>query len=311
MAEDIIKPETFIFEENGYSVYETDAGDGMSNFIVYYNNDHYVGEFEDIALTDADKQNFKNTFAYEMFLDLIYSFEHDDYMSGWKYSDADRDTLDDDDIKWLSSYKYDEPKLSPEEEKALVESLCKSDTIVFHQTDPTTVMLDPIYEGKGFDVYKGSMWRGELSREAIHELIRRHSRVVCLGHGTPSGLLSGVIGKEEVPLLKDKKIFSMWCYAATFWKNNGFEGHGILTSDNFPSEVWECKSACDADVSKEWIFDNMMLAGEVAGRAMDLAWDNPQAGCDLFRKEYSEKSEIHTEDERKVVEFNTNSMQVV
>ena len=115
MAEDIIKPETFIFEENGYSVYETDAGDGMSNFIVYYNNDHYVGEFEDIALTDADKQNFKNTFAYEMFLDLIYSFEHDDYMSGWKYSDADRDTLDDDDIKWLSSYKYDEPKLSPEE----------------------------------------------------------------------------------------------------------------------------------------------------------------------------------------------------
>ena len=155
------------------------------------------------------------------------------------------------------------------------------------------------------------MWRGDLSRDAIHELIERHDRIVCLGHGTPSGLLSGVIGKEEVPYLKDKKIFSMWCYAATFWKNNGFSGHGILTSDNFPSEVQECKAACDATVTADWIFDNMMLAGEIAGKAMDIAWDDPERGCKIFRKEYSEKSKIENADEQAVVDFNTNSMQVV
>lgn len=296
-----------IFEENGYSVYEEKATDGMSNFIIYDDMDNYIGEFEDLSLTDADKKDFKNSYAYQLFLDTINDFEK------WSYDSDKWGDLTDLDYKWLKSNTYYEPKskLSAEEEKALVDSLCKSDTIVFHQTDPTTVMLDPIYEGKGFDVYKDSMWGGDLSRESIHELIRRHDRIVCLGHGTPRGLLSGVIGEDEVPLLKDKKIFSMWCYAATFWKKNGFAGHGILTSDNFPSEVWECRAACDAEVSAEWIFDNMMLAGEIAGKAMDMAWENPEAACEFFRKEYSEKSKIDTEDERKVVDFNTNSMQVV
>ena len=303
---DFVSEGELVFEENGYSVFEDVGTDGMSTFIIYDSLDNYIGEFEDFTLTEEDKKNFKDTYAYQLFIDTIDEFEH------WM-SDAKDDYLNDLDYKWLKSNTYYEPnsKLTPEEEKELVESLCKSDTIVFHQEDPTTIMLNPIYEGKGFDVYKGSMWSGDLSRESIHELIKRHNRVVCLGHGTPSGLLSGVIGSEEVPLLKDKKIFSMWCYAATFWKKHGFTGHGILTSDNFPSEVWECKSACNSDVSKEWIFDNMMLAGEIAGKAMDMCWDNPEAACEFFRKEYSEKSTINTEDEKRVVNFNTNSMQVV
>lgn len=296
-------------EETGYVLTEQpDAFDpDTSVFIVYDEFGNYVDEFTDQVLTDDERKDanaFKDTYVYNTFKSIADSFGS---MGIWRDSDS---------FDWYKDYKPktltpEEQKAKAEEEAKLVESLCKSDTIVFHQTDPTTVMLDPIYAGKGFDVYKGSEWSGPLSKESIHELIRRHDRIVCLGHGTPSGLLSGVIGAEEVPLLKDKKIFSMWCYAATFWKKHGFEGHGILTSDNFPSEVWECRAACDAEVSKEWIFDNMMLAGEIAGRAMDIAWDNPQAGCDLFRKEYSEQSEITTEDERKVVEFNTNSMQVV
>lgn len=303
---DFVNEGELVFEENGYSVFEDVGTDGMSTFIIYDSLDNYIGEFEDFTLTDEDKKNFKDTYAYDLFMDTIDEFEH------WE-SDAKDDYLNDLDYKWLKSNTHYEPKskLTPEEEKELVESLCKSDTIVFHQEDPTTVMLNPIYEGKGFDVYKGSMWSGDLSRESIHELIKRHDRIVCLGHGTPSGLLSGVIGAEEVPLLKDKKIFSMWCYAATFWKKHGFTGHGILTSDNFPSEVWECRAACGSEVSKEWIFDNMMLAGEIAGKAMDMCWDNPEAACEYFRKEYSEKSTINNEDEKRVVEFNTNSMQVV
>ena len=316
----------------GYVLTEQPVEDGMSLFIIYDDFGNYIDEFEDLTLTDSDKSNFKDTTAYNTFISLVDAFE-----SG-AYSDIDYDFTkssknktnydswssrwDDDWLDGITSTntpkKYELQPLTPEQkaeqerkQNELVESLCKSDTIVFHQTDPTTVMLDPIYEGKGWDVYKGSAWRGELDIEHIHELIKRHDKIVCLGHGTPRGLLSGIIGADEVPLLKDKKIFSMWCYAATFWKDNGFEGHGILTSDNFPSEVWECKAACNADVSKEWIYDNMMLAGEIAGKAIDISWNNPEQACELFRKEYSEKSKITTEDERKVVEFNTYSMQVV
>lgn len=303
----------------GYILTEQPGEDGMSTFIIYDDFGNYIDEFEDLSLTDEDKKDFEKTYAYETFIDLVNAFEtgaysHIDYDFTKKDDDWDDSWVD----RWSKSQKYELKPLTPEEKAAeekkqneLVESLCKSDTIVFHQTDPTTVMLDPIYEGKGWDVYKGSEWSGQLDTEHIHELIRRHDKIVCLGHGTPRGLLSGIIGAEEVPLLKDKKIFSMWCYAATFWKNNGFQGHGILTSDNFPSEVWECKSACNADVSAEWIFDNMMLAGEIAGKAVDMCWDNPEGACEFFRKEYSEKSKITTDDERKVVDFNTNSMQVV
>ena len=305
-----IYAEQIIYEDAGFSLTEMPIEDGMSLFTVYDKNGKEVEEFEEVTLTDEERDDIKGTPVYDKFIDILswasYNLydDDDDFLDNYYYQSS----LFDD------KYPIVPKEKTPEEiaaEKEMVESLCKSDTIVFHQTDPTTVMLDPIYEGKGFDVYKGSEWRGPLSKESIHELIRRHDRIICLGHGTSGGLLSGIIGSEEVPLLKDKKIFSMWCYAATFWKKHGFSGHGILTSDNFPSEVWECKAACNATVSADWIYDNMVLAGKIAGKAMDIGWENPEAGCELFRKEYSEQSDIKTEDERKVVEFNTNSMQVV
>jgi hypothetical protein len=302
---DFMNESELVFEENGYSVFEEVGTDGMSTFIVYDYLDNYIGEFEDFTLTDEDKKNFKDTYAYELFMDTIDEFEH------WE-SDAKDDYLNDLDYKWLKSNTYYEPKsqLTLEEEKELVESLCKSDTIVFHQEDPTTVMLNPIYEGKGFDVYKGSMWSGDLSRKSIHELIKRHDKVVCLGHGTPSGLLSGVIGAEEAKLLKEKKVFALWCYAATYFKKHGFQGHGVLCSDNAPSEVWEAKAACNADVSKEWIYDNMLYWSECLEHVLELSWTNPEEACRLAQEEYS-KAKADTPDEKKVVEFNTNTLQVV
>ena len=335
LKEDITEADvdgTIVYRDSlrGYVVTEQPEEDGMSLYTIYDDlSGYWCDEFTDLSLSEEDKKNFEKSKLFNIYLDVVDSLEYgyydDDEFTKTKSKDnreVDYDFTRDDDSwldKWSSKYnKYELKPLSPEEQAAekkkqdeLVETLCKSDTIVFHQTDPTTVMLDPIYEGKGWDVYKGSEWSGPLDVEHIHELIKRHEKIVCLGHGTPRGLLSGIIGEDEVPLLKDKKIFSMWCYAATFWKKNGFQGHGILTSDNFPSEVWECKSACNANVSSDWIFDNMMLAGEVAGKAIDISWEDPEAACELFRKEYSEQSKITTEDERKVVDFNTNSMQVV
>ena len=237
-----------------------------------------------------------------MFRDVIESFNFTD--SGPFFFFGDEGSYPKHDVKSLSP---EEMAAKLEAEKPIVEGLCKSDTIVFHQEDPTTVMLNPIYEGRGWDVYKGSEWSGPLSRESLDELMRRYDRILFLGHGTPGGLMSGVVGREQVPLLKGKKVFTLWCYAATFLKNNGL--HGFMCSDNCPSEVWECKAACDADVSKEWIYDNMLYLSEVLKDVVELSFTDPHKAVDIARDRYS-KAEASTEDEKKVVEFNTNTLQV-
>ena len=294
---DLGPTEEVIFEEDGYILTEEPGVDGMSTYIIYDEMGNYVDEFEEMSLTDREKEDIKNSYVYTIFGDIIDSF-----ISGrWKDFGFD-------DYPSARTYYFDEPAAkSPEEERELIESLCKSDTIVFHMKDPTTVMLDPIYEGRGFDVYQGSSWSGGLSREGIHELIRRHDKIMCLGHGTPHGLIGGTIGSSEVPLLKDKKIFALWCYAATFLKNNNLHGH--LCSDMCPSEVSECKWTCDADVSAEWIYNNMLYLSECLRDVVDLSWTNPQEAVKQAKEKYS-KSSATTDDEKRVVEFNTNTLQV-
>lgn len=304
---DLAPNETVILEENGYVLTEIPDSDGISIYTVYDDMGNYIDEFEDESLNGEKINSPKGSYIYEMFKDVIEDWDRYADWHSW-------DNLDDADYKWLKASSSYEPKqkLSKEGEKALVDSLCKSDTIVFHQQDPTTTMLDPIYEGRGWDVYKESMWGGSLSRESIHELIKRHDKVLCLGHGTPGGLLSGVIGSEEAELLKEKKVFALWCYAATYFKKHGFQGHGVLCSDNAPSEVWECRAACDAEVSADWIYNNMLYWSECLKDVIDLCWDNPEEACRIAREKYHKAiDDCKTEDERKVVEFNTNTLQVV
>ena len=301
---------TLVLEETGYKLYEDKDAYGESTFLVYSDAGDYICEFEGKSLTDEqlkNKRELRKTKVYDQFLDIIDDFEQWD--SDWL---SDGGKLDDSDMNWLKWTAPEKQEMDPEAKKELMDSLCKSDTIVFHQTDPTTVMLDPIYEGRGWDVYKDSMWSGPLEREDIHELIKKHDKIVCLGHGTPNGLLSGIIGSSEAEILKEKKVFALWCYAATYFKNHGFQGHGVLCSDNAPSEVWECKAACNADVSADWIYNNMLYWSECLKDVIEMGWDNPEEACHIARENYHKAiDDCKTEDERKVVEFNTNTLQVV
>ena len=43
---------------------------------------------------------------------------------------------------------------------------------------------------------------------------------------------------------------------------------------------------------------------------IDLIWDNPEEACRKAREMYS-KSEVNNKEEQKVVDFNTNTLQVV
>ena len=296
-----------IAQYDDYSLTETTLGDGMSHYEVVDGTGDVRGDFHDVTLTDSERVNVEGTGVYETFLDIIdeVHIESGDY----DYDGDDGDAFSPTSI--ASSYIGYDADYGSERDEATVESLCKSDTIVFHLDDPSTVMLRPIYEGKGWDVYTGSPWGG-LCMEDVHELIRRHDKIICLGHGTPRGLIGGNIGPDEVPLLKGKRVFALWCYAATFFRNSGMSGQGILCSDNAPSEVWECEAACGAEVSARWIYDNITYWGECLADVLEMSWTDPQRACELARKNYHKSyAYCRTDDERKVVEFNTNTIQVV
>lgn len=307
-------PDSLMEDEAEYSIYSPEG--------------YYIDTFTDDALDwsdDGADMSDKKKAVLDKFFDIVTDYSDEPSRFGWEDSYVTDARLlaksyynDDYDDQYEYDYKarnWKPREKSPEEieqerrqMEELLESLCKSDTIVFHMDDPSTVMLKPIYEGQGWDVYTGSGWG--MPKEFFHELIKRHDKVMCLGHGTPMGLIGGVIGRAEVPLLKEKKIFALWCYAATFFKDNGFEGHGVFCSDNCPSEVWECRVACDATVSAEWILNNMYYLSDCIKGVLDLIWDNPEEACRRAKEAYS-KAEATTEDEKKVVEFNTNTLQVV
>ncbi len=293
--------------ELAYDVPETITDDEEFNedtvFFIYSSNGELMETFPLMDFmhdcNDIEEAVEKVRKAFKEEVDFYIEDTDDD---GWYNSD--------DWTKSSVNYDYTMPeKMSKEEEAKMVESLCKSDTIVFHKEDSSTDMLKPIYEGRGWDVYTGTTYNG-LSIESVHELIKRHDKILFLGHGTPSGLIGGNMTYQEIPLIKDKKVFALWCYAATFFKRNGCEGKGIFCSDNAPSEVWECKAACGANVSADWILNNMYYLSDCIKDVIDLAFEDPNEACRRAKEAYS-KAEASTADEKKVVKFNTDTLQVV
>lgn len=280
-------------KDTGCTITETpdEVDADVSNYIVYLEDGSYLGEFTDARLTDEEKADFESTDVYVRFQDIWNEFCYDYYMPEFGETHVPE--------VWHGA----EPK---EDELEEIERLCKSDTIVFHKDDPSTVMLRPIYAGRGWDVYTGTTYNG-LSKAAVNELIKRHDKILFMGHGTPYGLIGGNMDAENSHLIKDKKVFALWCYAATFLKSQGL--HGIFCSDNCPSESIECRIVCNADVSEKWIFDNMVYFSECIRDVIDICWDNPEEACRKAREAYS-KAKADTPDEKKVVEFNTNTLQV-
>ena len=282
-----------------------------------------------INCLDMPISKIKTTPVYTKFLDEIDGIE--DYLAGIstskRYSYYDYD--DDDDSFWndlridfdkqtntngkysnysfgnynYTPYKYTPPKKST----GFLDKLNKSDTLVIHCKDASTEMLAQIYEGKNWDVLRD----GNIDKAELHELIRNHDKIICLGHGTPSGLINKqgygyVIGDEEAKLLKDKTLFIIWCYAATFGKKHGL--HGFFT-DNCPSEVWEVSAAGihDKVYTKEYVLENITYWSKLCADVVDKALNgDPQGAVDYVRKNYIEKFGHDG-----LTEFNANTTQVI
>lgn len=179
------------------------------------------------------------------------------------------------------NYNYYEPKRST----GFLDKLNKSDTLVIHCKDSTTEMLCQVYEGKNWDVLRD----GNIDKNELHELIKSHDYIVCLGHGTPGGLINKqgggyTIGEEEAPLLREKKgLFFIWCYASEFAKKHNL--HGFITG-NMPSDSFEAQTV-GYHVSQKYMNDNITYWSLCCAKVVDIALKgNPRLAAEKAVKDY-------------------------
>lgn len=154
-----------------------------------------------------------------------------------------------------------------------------SDTLVIHPKDESTVMLNYVYEGKGFDVINDP----NISRIDLINAIKSHKRIIMLGHGGPQGLCHpdmiryGYVRNGNRPfiiddslayLLKTKETISMWCFSDQYFIRNNIPGFhtGMIISE--VNESLLMLGYCP--LSEKELFDNMIELSNALGDAIDL-----------------------------------------
>ena len=153
-----------------------------------------------------------------------------------------------------------------------------STTLVIHPKDATTDCLSVIYEGRGWDVIRDY----DTPRKKVVEEIRKHDRIIMLGHGGPSGLLAGamkswpggrkhfnrfdhyIVNEECVDALRGKDTFSIWCNSDKFFRKYGLKG---LHTGMIISEVGEEFFLPGASSDEEW---TLPLDEEQMAKNMEL-----------------------------------------
>lgn len=107
-------------------------------------------------------------------------------------------------------------------------------TLVIHPDDRSTDFLKEIYKGKDWTIINDhSACR---SRKVLTNLIRKHDRIIMMGHGYPYGLFFTAINSNMVYLLREKECVCIWCNADKFV--NKYKLTGFYTG-MFISEVGE------------------------------------------------------------------------
>lgn len=223
----------------------------------------------------------------------VYSYADDDDVS-WYRGGSSTGSYRSSNYSGYSSYFGGSSYAPKPKSTGFLDKLNKSDTLVIHCADRSTDMLSQIYNGKGWDVLRD----GNIDKEELHQLLQSHERIVCLGHGTSSGLINvqgggTVIGASEAPYLKDKKLFVIWCNADGYF-NAHHIGNGQFITGNMPSEVWECRAAGCGEISSELMLENITYWSKLCADVVDRALaGDAQGAVDYVRDKYIEKYGDH------------------
>jgi hypothetical protein len=163
-------------------------------------------------------------------------------------------------------------------------------TLVIHPDDPSTDFLSPIYD----NIFQATVVTGGVSKEELKQMIIYHDRVIMLGHGSPHGLFSVgmfrddpnviypqrfnyayVIDSTMVEVLnqKDNNVY-IWCNADQFVNRHKLKG---FYSGMFISEVSEA-TYCGLPGTEQDQVDQSnhyfaQLLGEAINDPLDQAYD--------------------------------------
>ncbi len=313
-----------------YSLFKESRGKKGFLYSIYDPEDYLIYSW--VSFNDVEKaKNIKTTAIYNAFVKvvdddiawggegpLINQNNLDDEEENTKSQSNNKNTgygsyYDDDDDDYLDDYygylfpSYNKGKSSGKgysspypyyssnyykpapKKKGFFDEYTKSNTLVFHKTDPSTTMLSQVYDGKGWDVLHSCY---DLDEEELFRVVDAHERIVCLGHGTPYGLM-GMFGPEMAPHIKGKKVFTIWCNADAYFLEHKI-GEGQFVTGNMPSEVWECKAAGCGKISKELMLENITywskLCADVCERCLN---GDVKGSVDYVRKNYLEKYGNH------------------
>jgi len=119
-------------------------------------------------------------------------------------------------------------------------------TLIIHPKDPTTDFLSPIYSSINYK----TVITGGITKSELRELIETHDRILCMGHGSPYGLLSrgqfidaGLYIVDESTVSGLKKMSNsiyIWCYADQFVQRYGLSGFitGMFISESGEADYW-------------------------------------------------------------------------
>ena len=145
-------------------------------------------------------------------------------------------------------------------------------TLVVHPADPTTNFLSRIYAR----LKDKTVVNGGVSKSELQELIESHDRVICLGHGSPYGLLSQhqfsnvglyVIDETLASILKTKSdSLFIWCYADQFVQQNRLFG---LSSGMFISEIGEANYWRFEDIDQAMIDQSNVGFASIVSKYID------------------------------------------
>jgi len=113
-------------------------------------------------------------------------------------------------------------------------------TIIIHPYDPSTEFLSNIHKNKT----EWTILRRYENPRVLKDKLKNYDRIICMGHGTPYGLLSYdgyIITPQFSDILKQKETILIWCNADQFVKQYNLNGFytGMIISEKIEADYMD------------------------------------------------------------------------
>jgi hypothetical protein len=165
-------------------------------------------------------------------------------------------------------------------------------TLIIHPTDPSTSFLDIVYK----DIPNQTLITGGISKNEVRKLIKKHDRVMMMGHGSPYGLFavgqftnqtkwgpSYIIDNTMVDVLSEKEHnVYIWCWASDFVRTNDLKG---FSSGMFISEVGEAMFCSNEKTN------NSELSIQLKTTTQDEVDESNYGFCNIINKYINETTD--------------------